>query len=136
MMNHTTTIGRSLWREAVLASSLLVLMTGSIQAQTTDGESMTAAGLPAEGRLDPFVGEAKFESQPLFRGGGLAANRAPIVVARIDTERSFFQYKDSVQELVRSVDIGPTILDLFGVQIPSFMDGRSLIPSNQKEELS
>ena len=42
-------------------------------------------------------------TQPLMRGGGLEANLAPIIIARIDTERSFFQFKDSVQELVRSV---------------------------------
>jgi outer membrane protein TolC len=42
-------------------------------------------------------------TQPLWRGAGVPVNRAPIVIARIDTERSFFQYKDSVQEMVRSV---------------------------------
>jgi outer membrane protein TolC len=42
-------------------------------------------------------------TQPLLRGAGLAANLAPIVVARIDTQRSYFQYKDTVQELVRGV---------------------------------
>lgn len=42
-------------------------------------------------------------TQPLLRGGGLEANLAPIVIARLDTERSFFQFKDSVQELVRGV---------------------------------
>ncbi len=41
--------------------------------------------------------------QPLLQGGGFLLNTAPIVIARIDTERSFFQYKDSVQELVRGV---------------------------------
>jgi outer membrane protein TolC len=41
--------------------------------------------------------------QPLMRGAGQAANMAPIVIARIETERSFFQLKDSVQELVRGV---------------------------------
>jgi outer membrane protein TolC len=41
--------------------------------------------------------------QPLLQGGGWAANRAPIVLARIDAERSYFQLKDSVQELVRGV---------------------------------
>jgi outer membrane protein TolC len=41
--------------------------------------------------------------QPLLQGGGVATNRAPIVVARIDTERSYFQLKDSLQDLVRSV---------------------------------
>lgn len=40
-------------------------------------------------------------NQPLLQGAGRAANLAPIVVARINTERSYFQYKDSVQELVR-----------------------------------
>lgn len=42
-------------------------------------------------------------TQPLLQGGGLRANQVPILVARINTERSFFQYKDSVQELVRGV---------------------------------
>ncbi|MCH8043370.1 MAG: TolC family protein [Planctomycetes bacterium] len=42
-------------------------------------------------------------TQPLYRGGGLAANRAPIVLAHIDTERSYYQYKDSIQEMVRGV---------------------------------
>jgi outer membrane protein TolC len=41
--------------------------------------------------------------QPFLRGYGRDANLTPIIVARINTERSFFQYKDSVQELVRGV---------------------------------
>lgn len=39
-------------------------------------------------------------TQPLLRGAGVLANRVPIVLARIDTERSFFQFRDSVQNLV------------------------------------
>jgi outer membrane protein TolC len=42
-------------------------------------------------------------TQPLLQGASVEANVAPIVIARINTERSFFQYKDSVQELVRGV---------------------------------
>jgi outer membrane protein TolC len=42
-------------------------------------------------------------TQPFLQGGGVAANLVPIVVARINTERSYFQFKDSVQELVRGV---------------------------------
>ena len=41
--------------------------------------------------------------QPLLEGGGIGPNVAPIVLARIDTERSFFQFKDRVQEMVRGV---------------------------------
>lgn len=40
-------------------------------------------------------------TQPLLRGAGVLANRVPIVLARIDTERSYFQLNDSIQELVR-----------------------------------
>ena len=42
-------------------------------------------------------------TQPLYRGGGISANRAPIVIARLDAERSFFQYKGSLQQMVRGV---------------------------------
>jgi outer membrane protein TolC len=42
-------------------------------------------------------------TQPLLQGGRIGANLAPIVLARIDTERSYFQLKDTVQENVRGV---------------------------------
>jgi outer membrane protein TolC len=42
-------------------------------------------------------------TQPLLQGGGIAVNRVPIVVARIDTERSYFQFKGSVQESVNGM---------------------------------
>jgi outer membrane protein TolC len=42
-------------------------------------------------------------TQPLFQGGGRRSNLAPIVLARIDTERSFFQLKGSVEQLVQGV---------------------------------
>ena len=41
--------------------------------------------------------------QPLLRGAGADVNLAPVVIARINTERSFYQFKDAVQELVRGV---------------------------------
>ncbi len=42
-------------------------------------------------------------TQPLLQGAGFAVNTAPIVIARLNTETSYFQYKDSVQEMVRGV---------------------------------
>jgi len=42
-------------------------------------------------------------TQPLLQGGGVQANLAPIIIARLNTERSFFQFKDNVQQSVRSV---------------------------------
>ncbi len=45
-------------------------------------------------------------AQPLLQGAGFRVNNAPIVIARLNTEQSFFQYKDRVQELVRGVSEG------------------------------
>lgn len=42
-------------------------------------------------------------TQPLLQGAGRAVNQAPIVLARIETERSFFQYKGAVQQSVQGV---------------------------------
>jgi len=42
-------------------------------------------------------------TQPLLAGFGRRVNLAPVVLARIDTERSFFQLKDTVQTQVRGV---------------------------------
>lgn len=40
-------------------------------------------------------------TQPLLQGAGIEPNIAPIIIARINTERSYFQLKDAMQELVR-----------------------------------
>jgi outer membrane protein TolC len=42
-------------------------------------------------------------TQPLLRGAGMRANLAPIVIARIETERSFFQLKGALQDQMASV---------------------------------
>jgi outer membrane protein TolC len=60
---------------------------------------------PSIGPLNPQTATSANLSytQPLLQGGGIGPNLAPIVLARIDTERSYFQFKDSVQEEVRGV---------------------------------
>lgn len=72
----------------------------------TDSQRFT--GLPLSGfprALDPLNRSNVDVSytQPFMQGAGRAANRAPIVLARIDTERSYFQYKNTVQQLVQGV---------------------------------
>lgn len=42
-------------------------------------------------------------TQPLLQGAGLAANLAPILISRLETERSFFQFKATVQQMVQGV---------------------------------
>jgi outer membrane protein TolC len=42
-------------------------------------------------------------TQPLLKGGGLPYNMAPIIIARLNTEVSFFQFKASLQQSVAGV---------------------------------
>ncbi|MGB7343873.1 MAG: TolC family protein [Pirellulaceae bacterium] len=42
-------------------------------------------------------------TQPLMQGAGRGVNQAPIVLARIETERSYFQYKNAIQSSVQGV---------------------------------
>ncbi len=42
-------------------------------------------------------------TQPFLQGAGRPANQVPIVLARIETERSYFQYKNAVQQSVQGV---------------------------------
>ena len=42
-------------------------------------------------------------TQPLLSGAGRPANEAPIVIARLELDRSYFQFKGSMQDLVRDV---------------------------------
>ncbi|MBX3443191.1 MAG: TolC family protein [Planctomyces sp.] len=78
-------------------------VTGGVGALTFN--SATSRQRPGDFPLNPQTRSDVDLSytQPLLSGHGVAANLAPIVIARISTERSFFQFKDSTQELVRSV---------------------------------
>lgn len=70
----------------------------------SDARHSSGVGAPP-GSLNPAASSAVDMSfvQPLLQGGGVRANLAPIEIARIDTERSFYQLKQSVQQLVRGV---------------------------------
>lgn len=67
----------------------------------TDPNRYGVTGLPLNPRTASSVEMSL--TQPLLQGGGWSTNLAPIEIARIDTERSFFQMKDAVQEMVRGV---------------------------------
>ena len=69
------------------------------------GSSLSANPLGGGFPLNPENPNAVALSytQPLLQGGGFKVNTAPIVIARLNTEQSYFQFKDSVQEMVRSV---------------------------------
>jgi outer membrane protein TolC len=70
-----------------------------------DGSLVSSRFVPGPAPLNPQERRALTVSltQPLLKDAGVQANIAPIVIARINTERSYFQLKDSMQETVRSV---------------------------------
>jgi outer membrane protein TolC len=73
---------------------------GTARLDVRAGSSRSAAQL-----LNPEASSSVDMSfvQPLLQGGGVRANLAPIEIAQIDTERSFYQLKQSVQQLARGV---------------------------------
>jgi len=78
---------------------------GTAALRWLENPNRVANAVPGSQLLNP-ANRPLFEfsyTQPFLQGAGLPVNAAPIVIARIDTERSFFQYKDAVQEMVRGV---------------------------------
>lgn len=75
--------------------------TAALRADTNPVRVANVGTLP----LNPSVPSSTELSytQPILQGGGFAVNMAPIEIARIDTERSFFQMKGAVQRSVRDV---------------------------------
>ena len=75
--------------------------TAALRANTNPVRAADRGTLP----LNPSVpSDAELSyTQPILQGGGFAVNMAPIEIARIDTERSFFQMKGAVQRSVRDV---------------------------------
>jgi outer membrane protein TolC len=74
---------------------------GTLQFAASDSSTNFLGGGELKSLDRPAVGIGY--SQPLLQGGGLSANTAPLVIAQVQTEYSFFQTKDATQELVRSV---------------------------------
>ena len=75
------------------------------QFRATDTWDQLSAGPPGSGSLDPTHRPSLQLSytQPLLAGFGRSANEAPIVIANLQQQQSFFQFKGSIQELVRGV---------------------------------
>ncbi len=85
-----------------LAKDTVTGGTAALNVRTTPTrDRFNVPGQPLNPRT-PSSTEMSYK-QPLLQGAGVAANVAPIVIARIDTERSFFQLKDSMQRMVRGV---------------------------------
>lgn len=90
-----------------LSSSLTDLNKAGGQAAfaVRDNWNRLGAGAPGIGAIDSTHNPTLELSytQPLLAGFGRPANEAPIVIARLQQEQSYFQFKGGMQELVRGV---------------------------------
>ena len=75
------------------------------QLRAIDTLNRRGAGFPGSGSLDPTNAPSLELSytQPLLAGFGRPANQAPIIIAQLQKDQSYFQFKGSMQELVRGV---------------------------------
>jgi outer membrane protein TolC len=99
-----TIIGTSKTQNYNLATGVAQrnLAGGTAQMLFGNDASRFSPGVFALNPQNRYATELSY-TQPLLRGAGVLANRVPIVLARIDTERSFFQLRDVLQETVRGV---------------------------------
>ncbi|MEM7456069.1 MAG: TolC family protein [Planctomycetota bacterium] len=107
VFNHSDPVGATFYSDRVTTS---VGVNRTLPTGATTGLNINSIGsyfgpgappVPLDPQFDSTVG-LDFR-QPFMRGYGCDVNLAPVVISRIETERSYFQFKDSVQALVSSV---------------------------------
>jgi sialidase-1 len=107
---------------------LFFLCAGMGQAETPAAH--TAAGLPAEGPLDAFMGDAVFDLQLVFDGGD--GVREPYLAVALDG--TLLALRNKEQHLRRSEDGGETWSDI--IEVPfGFLDTNMIVDENTGDVL-
>jgi outer membrane protein TolC len=75
---------------------------GTASLNVIDTRSRTQPGVFPLNPFEEYMADLRL-TQPLLQGAGIRPNLAPIVIARISTERSYFQFKAAMQDSVRGV---------------------------------
>ncbi|MDZ7619045.1 MAG: sialidase family protein, partial [Patescibacteria group bacterium] len=102
--------------------SLLAALLTAVTSGTSPGDTpKTAAGLPAEADIAPFLGEPKFEVQPLF-----TSERFPNVVVALDGT-VVATWGSKSYRVRRSEDGGATWGPEIMVAEPGFQGGGALV---------
>jgi len=78
-------------------------------------------------------GEGFYEHQFLNHGGYVYDELLKVPLFIVEIGRKYAPKK--VEELVQLIDIGPTILDYFNIDIPDFFQGKSLFPLMEDKSL-
>jgi outer membrane protein TolC len=96
-------LGLGMSKKLVTGATVSLNETLNVSRVPTGSAALNGQFLTGTAVLNPQAQSALALSitQPLLQGAGIRANVAPILIARIQTEKSYFQLKDAVQELVR-----------------------------------
>jgi sialidase-1 len=107
-----------------------ILVSGSV-ATSSEQEPRTAAGKPAEGELDVFLGEPLFETQVVFEGGNDV--REPYLAVAVDG--TVLAMRNYAKQLRRSEDGGRQWGEI--VEVPfGFSDSNLIVDENTGDILS
>jgi sialidase-1 len=110
---------------------LTAVLTGAFPVGIHSAELVTAAGKPAEGPLEVFLGEPHFQSQTLFDGGD--GVREPYLAVALDG--TVLAVRNYVKHLRRSEDGGQSWGDI--IEVPfGFLDSNMIVDENTGDILS
>jgi sialidase-1 len=118
------------WTPALCVLAVICFGSGAA-AECSGGELLTAAGLPAEGPLDVFLGEPLCDVQVVFQGGG--AVREPYLAIALDG--TLLAVRNYQQQLRRSADGGRTWGEIIDVPI-AHSDSNMIVDENTGDILS
>lgn len=121
---------RQFWKP--IACLLVTAVLGSVSAAEPSGqELLTAAGKPAEGPLDSFLGEPCCDMQVVFQGGNDV--REPYLAIAVDG--TLLAVRNYQKQLRRSEDGGQTWGDIIAVSI-AHSDSNMIVDENTGDIMS
>ncbi len=118
------------WRPIACFLVVAFLGIGS-GAKSSGQELLTAAGKPAEGPLDVFLGEPSCDMQVVFESGGPV--REPYLAIAVDG--TLLAVRNNKQQLRRSEDGGRTWGEIIGVSI-THSDSNMIVDENTGDVMS
>ncbi len=116
---------------AIRCLLLVAILCRAAVAEPADEEPLTAAGKPAEGPLDAFLGEPFFQKEVVLEGDG--AVREPYLAVAIDG--TLLAMRNYVHHLRRNEDGGESWGDT--IEVPfGFLDSNMIVDENSGDILS
>lgn len=124
-------MSNSIFRGTILASVVAVLVCCTVAAEPAERERLTAAGQPAEGPLEAFLGEPALHKQVVFEGDDRV--REPYLAVAVDG--TILVMRNYLKRLRRSEDGGHSWSESSEVPF-GFLDSNMIVDENTGDLLS